>query len=217
MGGFGSGRWRNGKLTMRDVLALDVRQLQRSDLLAPGQQFDLSWTTNGSTVATIAIRTQVHRLIFSYLQRGFDGEREPMAYPVDLDRTPCTYGGRRAWFLCPGKGCGRRVAKLYFSGAGICACRHCYQLVYECQREAEDYRAIRQADGIRDRLGWQAGIANGWGSKPRGMHSATFERLVSRHDVFVALMLKGQVRWGERLQKRLNKMLIDIRPLRLRP
>jgi hypothetical protein len=206
MGGFGSGRPQNSRLTTRDAFSLDVRRLQRRELLAPGQQFDLSWTVNGNTVATIAIRTEVDRLIFSHRGRRFDSAREPMAYSVDLDRTPCMYGGRRAWFLCPGKGCRRRVAKLYFVGAGVCACRHCYQLVYECQAEAEDYRAIRKADVIRDRLGWQAGIFNERGGKPRGMHTATYERMVSRHDALVDMVLNGQVRWSERLETRLNKL-----------
>ncbi len=34
-----------------------------------------------------------------------------------------------------------------------------------------------RADTIRKRLGWGAGILNGNGGKPKGMHWATFERL----------------------------------------
>lgn len=202
MGGSGSGRWQNGKLTTHEVLALDVRRLQRRDMLAPGLNFDWSWTTNGNTVAAIAIRMEVDRLIFSYSQRSRDGERKPMAYPVDLDWTPCTYGGRRAWFLCPANGCGRRVAKLYFVGAGICACRHCYQLAYVCQREAADFRAMRRADAIRAVLGWRAGILNGHGGKPWGMHLTRFESLVARHDAFIDVALAEQSQWIARLEKR---------------
>ncbi len=90
-------------------------------------------------------------------------------YPVRLDWTPCNFGGRRAWFLCPAMGCEKRVAILY-SGS-IFAFRHCYQLAYPSQREPTYDRVARKADKIRERLGWKQGILNprGW-KKPKGMH-----------------------------------------------
>lgn len=36
---------------------------------------------------------------------------------------------------------------------------------------------MRRADRIRRRLGWDAGIANPSGGKPKGMHWRTFARL----------------------------------------
>jgi hypothetical protein len=48
-----------------------------------------------------------------------------MEYPVRLEWTGCNLGGRRAWFLCPAQGYGRRVAIL-FRGS-IFACRHCHK------------------------------------------------------------------------------------------
>lgn len=117
-----------------------------------------------------------------------------MNYPVRLDWTNCTLGGRRAWLLCPARGCGRRVALLYIGGAGIFACRHCYKLAYASQRERPDDRAARRADRIRDRLGWGAGILNGEGDKTKGMHWRTFERLVAQHDAHVEAALAGMVR-----------------------
>ena len=85
--------------------------------------------------------------------------------------------------------CGRRVAILY--GGKVYACRHCYRLAYRCQREASDDRATRQADKLRDRLGWEAGILNGNGCKPKGMHWRTFDRLETRHDALVNESLAG--------------------------
>ena len=41
---------------------------------------------------------------------------------------------------------------------------------------------MRRADTIRRRLGWEAGIANPEGSKPKGMHWRTYERLKAEHD-----------------------------------
>ena len=91
-----------------------------------------------------------------YRHNSGGSDWQPMDYPVRLDWTDCTLGGRRAWLLCPERGCGRRVALLYIGGSGIFACRHCYKLAYASQRETPDDRAVRRADRIRDRLGWEA-------------------------------------------------------------
>jgi hypothetical protein len=128
-------------------------------------------------------------LIYRHKSGGNDWQ--PMDYPVRLEWTACTLGGRRAWFRCPANGCGRRVALLYLGGAGIFACRHCYRLAYACQRETADDRAARRADSIRERLGWQAGILNLNGGKPKGMHWRTFNRLTAEHDAFVGVSLAG--------------------------
>ena len=39
------------------------------------------------------------------------------------------------------------------------------------------HSAARKADRLRDKLGWEPGILNGNGIKPKGMHWRTFERL----------------------------------------
>lgn len=193
MGGRGSGR-RNqgGKGTTDDCRAIDVRRWQRDGLLMPGHAFGWNWTRNGETVASIRVRAEAGRVVLSYQQRHGDDWR-PMEYPVRLDWTPCTLGGRRAWFLCPAQGCGRRVALLY-NGGGIFACRHCYRLAYACQRESADDRAARRADRIRARLGWEPGILNGQGDKAKGMHWRTFDRLRVRHNEHALTSLDGMAR-----------------------
>lgn len=182
MGSIGSGR-RNqgGKATTGNHWALDVRQLQRDDLLIHGRSFGLNWMRNGKPVVSITVQTEADSVILNYRhQRG--GEWKSEKYPVRLEWTGCTFGGRRAWFLCPAQGCGRRVAILY--SGGIFACRHCYKLAYACQRQSADDRAMRRADNIRQQLGWGAGIANPKGGKPKGMHWATFERLTAKQTSF---------------------------------
>ncbi len=54
---------------------------------------------------------------------------------IGLEWTPCNYGGSRPWFMCPGEGCGRRVAILYGPTLPL-LCRLCRNLVYESQRRA---------------------------------------------------------------------------------
>ncbi len=82
--------------------------------------------------------------------------------------TPCNFGGSRPWFVCPGEGCGRRVAILY--GPGRLLCRHCSDLAYASQREDRIARAKRRAEKARSRLPPS-------GTRPKGMHHATFLKL----------------------------------------
>lgn len=182
MGGFGSGRGQGGKDTTSEMRALDVRRLQRDGLLTPGRSFNWQWSINGEKVADINIRTETDRVILNYRSRSSGGEWQPMEYPVTLEWTPCHLGGRRAWFHCPARGCGLRVAILF--GGSIFACRHCHRLAYASQRERADDRATRRADRLREKLKWEPGILNGDGDKPKGMHWRTFERLKSEHDAF---------------------------------
>jgi hypothetical protein len=135
---------------------------------------------------------EADQVVLDYRNRSAhhnSGEWESMSYAVRLDWTPCTMGGQRVWWRCPGVGCGRRVAVLY--GGRVFACRSCHHLAYRSQREAVDDRAIRRADTIRRRLGWVPGILHGNGWKPKGMHWRTFERLQASHNSHVNAALAG--------------------------
>lgn len=63
----------------------------------------------------------------------YSGEKENMDYQVNLTTTPCRYGGKRYWFICPliknGMHCGRRVGTLYSIGKWF-GCRHCGNITY---------------------------------------------------------------------------------------
>lgn len=203
MGGYGSGR-RWGKDITSDRRPLDIRKLQRDGLLTPGRATGWQWTRDDKAVASILIRTEADRVILSYRSRSHGGEWQPMEYPVYLEWTSCNLGGRRAWFLCPARGCGRRVAILY--GGSVFACRHCHQLAYECQRESGGVRAARRADAIRRRLGWPPGFLKSEGGKPKGMHWRTFERLKARHDAFAHA---SWARMAERLGL-MNRRLLGL-------
>ncbi len=196
MGGMGSGsyyRW-NCKDTTGDYRSIDVRRWKRDGLLEPGRSFGWSWSRNGEMFATIQVQTESDRVILNYRHRNRGEEAwNSEHYPVYLTWTECHLGGQRPWFLCPARGCGRRVALLY--GGGIFACRHCYQLAYESQRETDYDRAARRANKIRDRLGWEQGILNpkGW-RKPKGMHWKIFEQLNRQHDYHQQTALNGIAR-----------------------
>lgn len=185
MGGPGSGKhWRHGaKSTTDDYRRLDVRRWAREGMLRPGYRGSLQWMRNGEVVASLRMHADIDRVTLMYQHRSGGGEWKDEDYPVEIERTPCNLGGTRAWFICPARGCGRRVAILH--GGGIFACRRCHRLAYASTREGAGDRAARRADRIRARLGWEQGIFNGRGWKPKWMRWRTFSRLSLEHDRLV--------------------------------
>ena len=102
---------------------------------------------------------------------GLIGPGQELAEGVArLAWTPCNFGGERPWFVCPGEGCGRRVAILYGPGPGRMLCRRCRGLDYASQRTGELGRAKMRAEKARSRLPPS-------GAKPKGMHHTTFLKL----------------------------------------
>lgn len=92
---------------------------------------------------------------------------------------PCTYGGTRPYFLCPGVvngvHCNRRVGKL-FSGGRYFLCRHCYDVAYKSQSEPRYDRMLRRANKRRMSLGGDPGTASWIAPKPKGMWTRTYQR-----------------------------------------
>jgi len=94
------------------------------------------WDENKSSVG-IEVKTMSDNnyLRIHYSQTDRDsGKKEDFDYKIPLTTTPCRYGGKRYWFICPwyksGAYCGKRVATLYKNG-DFFACRHCYDLTYD--------------------------------------------------------------------------------------
>ena len=115
-------------------------------------------------------------------------ERRKLPCLSRLDHLP-PWGGNGPWFLCPARGCGRRVAILY--GGAIFACRRCHRLAYPSQRETEDDLTARRAERIRNKLESKPGILNSNGWKPKGMHWKTYSKLTAQHDAFLQLSFAG--------------------------
>lgn len=190
MGGYGSGkRWETKEVTS-SFLALDVRRLQRENLLGHRYSFKWQWSRNNEPAGNINIRPEADRLILSYRYRQSGEDWKSKEYAVQLERTCCHFGGERVWFRCPARGCGRRVAILY--GGEIYACRRCHDLTYETQRQTAYDRAGSRVEAIRKRL------KDEWGTifdpappKPKGMHWKTYRRLAQMYEANREASLSG--------------------------
>lgn len=153
--------------TVDDYPRIDVRRMKRRGELEPGSSGELSWSWRGSFVDKIRYESHPDRLVLiRYAERTV----------IRLDNTPCHYGGKRQWFLCPG--CTRRVAVLCGVG-GSFLCRHCHRLPYLSQNEGRLRRLIRRRQLIETRI-----FKDGDGRRRRkrkGLHGKTFVRGLERY------------------------------------
>lgn len=180
MGGIGSGnRYRYGtKNTVEGRTSLDINRWVRDGYLTAGRSFSWQWTWGDGSTSSISVRVEsawAIRLIYR-TRSGGEVDWTDVNYSIQLTRTPCRFGGERTWFVCPGRGCGRRVAKLYCAGRYY-VCRHCGNLAYSSQREEAGSRALRRAQTIRERLGGSSNMFELFPPKPKGMHWCTYIRL----------------------------------------
>jgi hypothetical protein len=178
MVGSGSGNWYrfNSKNLVESCLNLDVRRLNRKGRLEPWQRY--SWRWQDGNYITIETKPQAIELDHTI---SYDGDSQKLDYEIPLTWTSCNYGGKRPWFICPGKGCCRRVAKLY-SRHGYFLWRHCHNLAYSSQREGKESRLLYKAQRIYKRLGVNTCGDLYSESKPKGMHQTTYDKLIEEAD-----------------------------------
>ncbi len=179
MGGSGSGR-RTFSDTVEDCRCLDVNWMMREGYIKAGwhRTGSVYWSRNGERVASIGYEARMDesppfvRLIYTVDQT------EKFDYRVGLTATYPHLGGVRWWFVCPARGCGRRVGKLLKApGVKYFVCRHCLGIGYQSQRQAEMFRALEKAQKIRERLGGSTCTWDPFPEKPKRMHWTTYEKL----------------------------------------
>ena len=174
MGGIGSGKRRRKceKELTADYRRLDIQLWARRGLLYRGNEFGVD---NGLTGLGVSLRVKVY-IDFIVLK---DLNASPMSASretvIDLERTACTFGGRRAWFRCPRAGCGRRVAVLFV--AGEIMCWKCARLKYESQYRSRFDRNLHNCQMIRLRLGGSANLLAPFPPRPKGMRWNRYLRL----------------------------------------
>jgi len=142
---------RERKRRIDETHRIDLTDLRRAGALdlEPGHRCSSRWGPHGW-----ACRSEV---FFALLGDDGDPARacalvhdEPGAasfarYGVLLVPTPCYFGGRRWWFLCPGPSdeqpCGRRCRILHRpADAARFACRECHRLSYESRQRHRERR-----------------------------------------------------------------------------
>jgi hypothetical protein len=100
----------------------------------------------------------------------------PMHQAFALEGTPCRFGGRKWFAICPATG--KRCSTLYsLDGRGFQS-RHVCRPAYRCQNEGHLFdRAIRQRNKVLRKLGtWDVD----WQPKPKRMRWKTYGRLKYR-------------------------------------
>jgi len=123
---------------------------------------------------------------------------------VRITSTPCRFGNKRWWFICPEKRCGRRVAKLYLPpGQNQYLCRHCHELTYEARQGHRDgmdtarkYARYRKrweaARTTRQKMKWSSKLfqaLDGLQAYQRAYHQRAMERIARMRK---AAGIKGQ-------------------------
>ena len=99
-----------------------------------------------------------------------------MHWVLRVQTTATNFGGRRVWFECPSRDCQHRTRYLYV-GINCIACRQCFRLLYPSQYHDPIGRAFDRLRRATERLRLSA-LDGGSSAKPKGMHWATFFRLL---------------------------------------
>jgi hypothetical protein len=184
---------------------LDVNQLAEKGCLRPGCSSTCQWIVNNEVVS-INLRAEAGRLHLSSTVRVGGREWENMAATISIVDLPCRFGGRRAYFMCPGPGdgtdCGRRVIKLHLLRRYF-LCRHCNQLAYASQYEQPWQRVLRRANKLKQHLGVDVGIVEPLPDKPKGMWARTYGRLLDE-------ILQAEIRVNEAQANRIKRLLAQV-------
>jgi hypothetical protein len=181
MGGFGSGHYyRISKQdTFEEYRRVYINFLAKQGMLRTGTSGTMSWNRGGEPSGTITVRGGSGSVTLCYTCTMYGGDPEKIEQQIDIEQTPCHFGGSRSWFTCPT--CFNRVGVLVGAGK-LFKCRKCYRLPYMCQMESRSDRASRRIRKIQKRLGneeWE-NVIDIWFPRPKGMHRKTYNRIVAQ-------------------------------------
>lgn len=131
------------KTTCESIQRITMRFLKQRHYLQDGWiGGSIHWTSAYGKETSAGIRMDIRdgfgHLQLTYTISGWSDEKTDMDYRVEVVSTPCYFGGRRYWFICPlmrnGVACYRRIGVLYLGGKYF-GCRRCYDLAYKSQKE----------------------------------------------------------------------------------
>lgn len=130
---------------------------------------------------------------------------EKWAYHIRYQEQKTQFEGKRVWFICPIKGCKKRVDKLYLKEE-LFACRKCHKLLYPSQNRSKYFLPMYKLERLEKKLKGKGR----WGSpppRPIGMHWETYERLAKEYaDVYCEIMEKGEANIAAYGQSKMTKL-----------
>jgi hypothetical protein len=183
--------------TTYEALDLDIRALARVTNLRKGSvMFEATWTywLTDSGVG-ITVLDGEHALV-SYSNR----QGEAITERINIEWTPCNYGGARPWWSCPQ--CNRRCAIVYARGEWPFMCRLCANLTYETAQADAVTRAMTKTNKRLARLGWEYGKP--FPPKPKGMHRRTWTRLVAECSAAARAERAAFDEWAEYMEREIE-------------
>lgn len=163
------------KATTDSRLQIDIREVMRGIDGAVGGKVFYRWHSQRADmpVATLVALSTPNRVSIKHVAGSLPNE------VIDLTRSACHLGGKRAWFVCNRIGCCRKVAVLYDTPKGF-RCRHCAGVTYQSKRERPYDRLLRRARKARAKAGGDANLLQPFPDRPKGMHATTYLRLLEK-------------------------------------
>ena len=164
------GRWPySNKWTVEESKTITAQFLNKYKYFESGVRYGgMTWSRNGKKTGNIGFVVSTKKgdeyIRFMYTQTNSDtGKTIEMDYKVQLVWTPCYFGGRRWWFICPivinGQPCHRRVGTLHLATDSYFGCRHCHNLTYESSKESHKFDKLYRYLGITEKQARQRFIS----------------------------------------------------------
>jgi hypothetical protein len=192
------------RICLQEGLKLDINLLARRGLISPGSATDphaIRWVnSNGQEIASGWISADMEGDTEGWLHIQIDKFDQRIA----LTASPCHYGGRKWFFLCPVMN--RRASVLWLPrGARHFSSRHAWpsRVAYRSQFMTAMDRGYLGMERIKKRLIGDLDPQE-WDlpPKPKWMRWRTYHRLVERFERYEAALDAGALSRVRRLLKR---------------
>jgi hypothetical protein len=192
------------RICLQEGLKLDINLLARRRLIVPGSAAGphaIRWVnSSGEVIASGWISADIQGETEGWLNIQID----KFDQRINLSPSPCHYGGRKWFFLCPVMN--RRASVLWLPrGAQHFASRHAWpgQVAYRSQFMTAMDRAYLGMERIKRRLIGDLDPQD-WDlpPKPKWMRWKTYRRFVEQFERYEAVLDAGALSRVKRLLKR---------------
>ena len=81
---------------------------------------------------------------------------------------------------------------------------------YQSQLQQPQDRLFERLNALRERLGWSGGLIHGYGEKPKGMHTATYKRLLGEYIELEKMVTNNLMHQFDLIDKKLNGVMREL-------